>query len=189
MRGPLRSRRTYLSLMTALRGAAACLCVLACVLAAGAAAASSARDATPPAPRFHAAAGWLIVKPTRAEQPGSWRSMVVAVTTRDVAAAHPFEVFTSLTRLSKNGILIWATTIGRNRPTFTPMQWPPRLSSFRVDHGWEGQPAANVQQRLRWGVVDGWDMDVRVYFATQHPGKKLLREAQAQLDGLTLPSR
>ncbi len=115
--------------------------------------------------------------------------MVVAVTTRDVAAAHPFEVFTSLTRLSKNGILIWATTIGRNRPTFTPMQWPPRLSSFRVDHGWEGQPAANVQQRLRWGVVDGWDMDVRVYFATQHPGKKLLREAQAQLDGLTLPSR
>lgn len=175
--------------MTARRGAAACLCVLICVLAVGAAAASSARDAAPPAPRFHAAGGWLIVKPTRAEQPGSWRSMVVAVTTRDVAAARPFEVFTSLTRLSKNGILIWALTIGRNRPTFAPMQWPPRLSSFRVDHGWEGQPAANVQQRLKWGVIDGWDMDVRVYFGTEHPDRRLLRRAQAQLDRLVLPTR
>lgn len=178
-----------MSVMTARRGAAACLCVAACAVAAGAATASSARDATPPAPHFHAAAGWLIVKPTRAEQPGSWRSMVVAVTTRDVAAAHPFEVFTSLTRLSKNGILIWASTIGRNRPTFAPMHWPPRLGSFRVDHGWEGQPAPNVQQRLKWGVIDGWDMDVRVYFGTPHPNEQLLRRAQSQLDRLVLPTR
>ena len=115
--------------------------------------------------------------------------MVVGVTTRDAAAAHPFAVFTSLTRLSKHGILIWALTIGRNRPTFAPMAWPPRLSSFRVDHGWEGQPAANVQQRLKWGVINGWDMDVRVYFATQHPDRQMLREAQAELDRLVLPSR
>lgn len=115
--------------------------------------------------------------------------MIIAVIANDLAAAHPFAPFTSLTRLSTNGILIWATTIGRNRPTFAPIPWPPRLSSFRVDHGWEGQPAANVQQRLKWGVVRGWDMDVRVYFATQHPGKKLLQEAQAQLDRLVLPSR
>lgn len=69
------------------------------------------------------------------------------------------------------------------------MQWPPRLSAFRVDHGWEGQPAANVQQRLKWGVINGWDMDVRVYFGTEHPNKQLLRKAQAQLDRLILPSR
>lgn len=115
--------------------------------------------------------------------------MIVAVTAPDLAAAHPFEVFTSLERLSSTGILIWATTIGRNRPTFARMQWPPRLASFRVDHGWEGQPAANVQQRLKWGVINGWDMDVRVYFATQHPSGHLLREAQQQLDRLVLPSR
>lgn len=114
--------------------------------------------------------------------------MIVAVTTHDAVAAHPFAPFTSLRHLSKRGILIWAMTIGRNRPTFTAMAWPPRLSSFRVDHGWEGQPATNVQQRLRWGVIDGWDMDVRVYFATQHPHAQLLRKAQAQLDRLVLPS-
>jgi hypothetical protein len=166
---------------------AACLCVLACALAAGATAAPS--TSTPPGPHFRPASGWLIVKPTATEQPVSWRSMIVAVTTHDAAAAHPFLVFTSLTRLSKRGILIWAMTIGRNRPTFMAMAWPPRLSSFRVDHGWEGQPAPNVQQRLRWGVIDGWDMDVRVYFATQHPDAQLLHEAQAQLDRLVLPSR
>lgn len=115
--------------------------------------------------------------------------MIVAVTARDIAAAHPFEVFTSLKRLSPDGILIWAMTIGRNRPTFAHMQWPPRLSTFRVDHGWEGQPASNVQQRLKWGVIHGWDMDVRVYFGTQHPSKQLLREAQQQLNRLLLPKR
>lgn len=172
--------------MAAFRGAAVCLLVV-CIVAGGAAAAPKRQDAS--SPRFHPASGWLIVKPTPREQPGSWRSMIVAVTAHDAAAAHPFLVFTSLTRLSKRGILIWAITIGRNRPTFAPMQWPPRLSSFRVDHGWEGQPAANVQQRLKWGVINGWDMDVRVYFGTQHPNQRLLREAQAQLDRLVLPSR
>jgi hypothetical protein len=115
--------------------------------------------------------------------------MVVAVTAHDLEPVHPFAPFTSFTLLSPRGILVWATTVGRHRPTFAPMQWPPRLSSFRVDHGWEGQPAANVQQRLKWGVIDGWDMDVRVYFATQHPDKKLLDEARAQLNRLVLPSR
>ena len=113
--------------------------------------------------------------------------MVVAVTSRDVAAVRPFAAFTSLKRLSARGILVWAMVIGRDRPTFSPMHWPPRLSSFRVDHGWEGQPAANLQQRLKWGVIDGWDMDVRVYFATQHPDRQLLEKAQAELDRLVLP--
>jgi hypothetical protein len=115
--------------------------------------------------------------------------MVIAVTTSDLKAAHPFEAFTSLKQLSSRGILVWATTTGRHLPTFTPMRWPSRLASFRLDHGWEGQPAANVQQRLKWGVVNGWDMDVRVYFGTQRPDKKLLEDAQAQLDRLVLPHR
>jgi hypothetical protein len=50
-----------------------------------------------------------------------------------------------------------------------------------------GTTRPNIQQRLNWGVVNGWDMDVRVYFARQHPDKKLLAEAQAQLDRLVLP--
>jgi hypothetical protein len=171
-------------MMTAFRGAAACLCAFACLLAGAARAAPSALDSTPP--NVQRAAGWVIVKRSRS-QPWISSSMIVAVTAGDVSAVHPFAAFTSLTRLSPRGILVWALTIGRSRPTFAPIEWPPRLSSFRVDHGWEGQPAANVQQRLKWGVINGWDMDVRVYFATQHPDKQLLRAAQAELDRLVLP--
>lgn len=172
--------------MTVRRGAAACLCLAACAIAGVAKAAPSTRNATPPS--MHRAAGWTIVRQSRS-QPWISSSMIVAVTGTDVGAVRPFAPFTSLTRLSSSGILVWATTIGRNRPTFAAMQWPPRLSRFRVDNGWEGQPAANVQQRLEWGVVNGWDMDVRVYFAIQHPDKQLLRKAQAQLNRLVLPSR
>jgi hypothetical protein len=49
------------------------------------------------------------------------------------------------------------------------------------------QPAPNIQQRLRWVRIKGWQLDVRVYFATQHPSKRLLAEAQAELDRLMLP--
>jgi hypothetical protein len=85
--------------------------------------------------------------------------------------------------------VIWASTSGRGgaTPVFTKATWPLHLSSFRVDHGWEGQPAANVQQRLRWAVVDGWHLDVRVYLGTQHPSKTLLAQTQAELDRLRLP--
>ena len=164
------------------------LCLVSVIgLAAGAASARSSTVSLKP-PNFKPAAGWAVVRVGR-EQPYMSSSMVIAVTTADLKAARPFGAFTSLKRLSSRGILVWAMTIGRNRPTFTPMQWPPRLASFRLDHAWEGQPEANVQQRLKWGVVNGWDMDVRVYFATQHPDKKLLAEAQAELDRIVLPPR
>ena len=144
--------------------------------------------ATPPSAGLRPAPGWVIVGPSKREQPQLYRSMLVAVTAPDVAAARPFAPFTGFTRLSARGILIWVTTIGRNRPGFEPMRWPPRLSRFRVDRGWEGQPAAHVQQRLAWGAVDGWDIDVRVYFATQHPDRRLLETAQAELDRLLPPT-
>jgi hypothetical protein len=100
-----------------------------------------------------------------------------------------FNFFVGLRQLSRSGIVIWASTSGRGdaTPVFTKSRWPLRLASFRVDHGWEGQPAANVQQRLRWLVVDGWHLDVRVYFGTQHPSHRLLAKAQAELDRLRLP--
>ena len=173
-------------MMTARRGAVACLCILACLLAGAATAAPSAREVAPPSMR--AATGWVIVKRSRS-QPWISSSMIIAVTAGDLGAVHPFAAFTSLKRLSPRGILVWAGTIGRNRPTFAPIPWPPRLSSFRVDRGWEGQPAPRVQQRLKWGVIDGWDMEVRVYFGTEHPDRQLLRKAQAQIDRIVLPSR
>ncbi len=119
--------------------------------------------------------------------------MVIAVTARDAAALQPFAPFVGFKRLRPQGILVWATTLGRAGPTspfpsFPRAKWPLRLSTFRLDRGWEGQPAPNIQQRLRWAAVGGWNLDVRVYFATQHPNKKLVGDAQAELGRLLLPS-
>ena len=119
--------------------------------------------------------------------------MMVAVTARDGAVLHPFAPFLGFRRLRPRGIIIWATTIGRVTtspfPAFPRATWPLRLSTFRLDRGWEGQPAPNVQQRLRVVSVNGWNLEVRIYFATQHPDKKLLVKTQAQLDRLFPPSR
>jgi hypothetical protein len=163
-----------------------------CVLSLSAFAIAIAGDGTaaslsPPSARVRPAAGWIVVRPSRAEQPKLYKSMVVAVTTPDVAAVHPFALFTSLKGLSARGVLLWVTTIGRNRPSFERMPWPPRLASLRVERAWELQPAPNVQQRLEAGVIHDWDLDVRVYFGTQHPDRHLLEEAQAELDRLRLP--
>jgi hypothetical protein len=114
--------------------------------------------------------------------------MIAAATAGDAAVLRPFALFGSFTRLSARGIIIWALTLGRGRRGFSPLRWPPVLSTFRVDHGWEGQPATNIQQRLGVGSVNGWDLDLRVFFATQHPDAKLLELAQAELRRLLLPS-
>jgi hypothetical protein len=165
-------------LLTAIAAAAFCAYALA----------DSSDDAAAPALRIQPASGWVVVEPTKREQPELHGSMVIAVTAPDVAGARPFAPFTSLRRLTARGILVWVTTIGRHRPGFDSMGWPPRLADLRVDHGWEGQPAANVQQRHAWGEANGWDMDIRVYFGTQHPDRQLLRMAQAELDRLLPPS-
>jgi hypothetical protein len=117
--------------------------------------------------------------------------MVIAVTTDDVAVLRPFAPFVGFKRLRPRGIIIWATTIGRVTtspfPALPRVSWPLRLSAFRIDRGWEGQPAANIQQRLRAVSVHGWNLEVRVYFATQHPDRKLLAETQAQIERLLPP--
>jgi hypothetical protein len=165
----------------------------ACVIAAGGAA--TAASPAPP-PSLRPAPGWtsirslLISLSPRRSEPAASQSSVIAATAPDAAPLSPFALFTSLTRLRRGGIVVMATTIGRHRPSFhfAHARFPLRLSSFRVDHGWENQPAANIQQRLRAVTAGGWDLDVRVYFATQHPGRKLLAKAQAELDRLRLPS-
>jgi hypothetical protein len=147
-------------------------------MATAAASAPATRLAT-----FRPAPGWLVVR-ADAGNP----SLVVAVTARDAAAVHPVALFGSFKKLSRGGILVWVDTVGRGRRGFpTASVWPPEFPRFRVDHGWEGQPAANVQQRVWVGSVHGWDLDVRVFFATQHPGAALQAKAQTELDRLRLP--
>jgi hypothetical protein len=86
---------------------------------------------------------------------------------------------------------MWATTLGPVATSpflpFPRASRPLRLSAFRFDRGWEGQPPPNVQQRAV--PASGWNLKVRDYFATQHPDEKLLAEAQSQVGRLLLPSR
>jgi hypothetical protein len=115
---------------------------------------------------------------------------VWALTARsNLAALAPFDFATNLRHLSRDAVYIWASTDGRGGAAngFKESRWPLRLSRFRVDRGWEGQPTPNVQQRLDWVAVRGWHLDVRVYFATQQPSKRLLHAAQHELDRLLLP--
>lgn len=112
-----------------------------------------------------------------------------AVTAQDAAVVRPVSLFGSFRKLSRDGgILVWVDTAGWGREGFPiAAAWPPRLPSFRVDRGWEGQPAANIQQRVWLRSVHGWDLDIRVFFATQHPSLALKARAQAELNRLRLP--
>ena len=106
------------------------------------------------------------------------------------AGAGPYGFTDGLERLRGNGVVIVAATIGRGGAGqgWALGRWPLRLSSFRIDRGWEGQAADNIQQRLRWVAVRGWDLDIRVYFGTQHPSTSLLASVQAELNRLTVPA-
>ena len=165
------------------------ICALMVTASAGAAVASPGSALLPP-PVFRASPYWVTVT-TGPTNPRRVPPQVWAITVRsNVGALVPFGLFNGLRRLSRNGVLIWATTSGRGGPTkvYTRARWPLQVaSSFRVDRTWEGQVARNVQQRLRWASVSGWRLDVRVYFGTQHPSKKLLRRTQAELERLQLP--
>jgi hypothetical protein len=171
-------------------GLVLCLCLLVAAQLAGAASVSRSSSPVLPAPTFRSSPAWWTIT-TGSTKPSGLAPQVWAITTArsNAAALVPFDLFNGLRRLSRGAVLIWATTAGRGGPTgtFTRASWPLRLPTFRVDRMWEGQPALNVQQRLRWASVGGWQLDVRVYFATQHPGEGLLRAAQAELDRLLLP--
>jgi len=150
--------------------------------------AGSATAAPPlPPPSFRPAVGWwtLSTGPTAKIAPEVW-----AASDRGTDQESLFDLFVGLKRLSSGGIVVWASDLGKGGPTsvFTKTGWPLRLGSFRLDRSWKGQPAANVQQRVRTAAVAGWHLDVRIYFGTQHPTKATLAKAQAELDRLVLPT-
>lgn len=165
------------------------ICTLMLATVGAALARLGSRHALLPPPSFRPNVGWWTVT-TGPTDPTEQAPQVWAITARsNTAALVPFDLFNGLKHLSPQAIVIWASDEGPGgaTPTFTRAHLPLRLASFRLDRMWEGQPAPNIQQRLRWATVNGWHLDVRVYFATQHPGKKLLAQAQAELDRLLLP--
>jgi hypothetical protein len=179
-------------MMALLRGVAAALAIIAFVvgpLGEGARSAPSGCVRVPP-PGVRTSPLWVTLT-TGATNPATMTPQLWGITTRgNVSALRPFDLFNGLRGLSRDAILIWSSTAGQGVPTrvFTRARWPLQISSsFRIDHSWEGQPAPRIQQRLRWAWVRGWRLDVRVYFGTQRPNKRLLTSAQAELNRLLLP--
>lgn len=101
----------------------------------------------------------------------------------------PLNIFAGLRQLASSGALIWASTASHGHyENFNYAAWPPQLSAFRIQRGWEGQPEQRIQQRLWWFTSRGWSFDIRVYFGTQHPSAALVAAVQTELDHLTLPA-
>jgi hypothetical protein len=157
------------------------------------AAAAAQGSGTLPPPGIRSNPAWLTVTTGPTNRSQHEPPQLFAITARwnsDAHALTPFDVFSGLKRLDASGALIWATTIskGGHPFAFKHVAWPPRLVDFRLDHGWEGQPLPRIQQRLLWIAAGAWNLDVRVYFGTQHPSKPLLAAVQAELNRLALPA-
>ena len=98
----------------------------------------------------------------------------------------------TVTRLEPDAIVVWACASvpsGNGSSNFSPATLPLKLSDADVQPGWEGQPNGDAPQYLLWRSANGYDLDVRVFFGTQHPSAGSLEEAQAELDRLEVPRR
>jgi hypothetical protein len=73
-------------------------------------------------------------------------------------------------------------------PTFQKDRSPFSLSDADVRQLWEGQPNREVPEYLLLECVNGFDLEVRVYFGRQEPSASALARAQAELQRLMLPS-
>lgn len=167
------------------------LAVLGSLVVAVSASAADQRLGTLPPPGIHNNAAWLTLTTGAMNRSPQEAPQLFAITARsNPDALIPFDLFNGLKHLSATAALVWATTSAKGGPThvFKPVAWPPHLTDFRLDRGWEGQPLRRIQQRLLWIAAGGWRLDVRVYFGTQHPGKPLLAAVQAELNRLTLPA-
>jgi Penicillin-insensitive murein endopeptidase len=163
--------------------AAAALLLAGC----GESASTSARASlTAPRFAFRAASGWNTA--TRVG-PGCAAGAAKAATAPIAEGADDFPQKT-VKRLPADGIVIWACANvgGRNgAANFRPAALPLQVSDADVQAAWEGQPNADAPQYLLWRSVNGYDLDVRVFFGTQHPSAERLAEAQAELDRLQAP--
>lgn len=133
--------------------------VVAVAAAAGVPASGAARDARSlPPPSVHASTAWLSSSSGPTDPTKALPQLFIV--TR--APAHPrpplpLSISGGLRQLAPTGALIWASTASRGHyDHFKYDAWPPRLSHFRIDRAWEGQPQLRIQQRPLWFTSHGW---------------------------------
>ena len=89
--------------------------------------------------------------------------------------------------MNPQDIVIFASGYQEGSPPPLPAgpPLPYRLSEYRRDAGWEGQPAVNVPQYVLAASRGNHLLDVRVFFGTQAPSDRELARAQAELGTLS----
>jgi hypothetical protein len=104
--------------------------------------------------------------------------------------SHPPETLRSL---GPGDVLMQAAIIDPGGAPAAPTEAAPStdlplsLDDADVRRTWEGQVADNVPEYLFWRTVDGWQLEVRVFFGALDPAADVLATAQAQLERLRLP--
>jgi hypothetical protein len=161
--------------------------VLLAALAAGCCGGATTHEVKPattgrlPHPTLFAADGWM----TRTATTGG----IAIAEASTVPQRDPIGTFpdATLRSLPADGIVIYASGYQErtSATSFRPVPMPYRLSEFRHDQGWEGQPAANVPQYVLFTSRHRHVLDVRVFFGTQSPTGGQLAQAQAELDTLS----
>jgi hypothetical protein len=137
-----------------------------------------------PGLHFSSASGWNSLSEVGSGCPTGGATASTG-TIRDAPSDFPGE---TIRQLPTTDTLVWVcSTEGGGPAEFPPAALPLQLSDARVDEGWEGQPNVDVPQYLLWRRVGRYDLDVRVFFGSQHPTAGRLAEAQAELDRLRLP--
>ena len=69
---------------------------------------------------------------------------------------------------------------------FPERSLPLSLADADVRHSFESQPNPDVPEYLLWQRVNGFVLDVRIFFGSQEPAADLLSEAQAELERLSM---
>jgi len=84
-------------------------------------------------------------------------------------------------------VIASAYTPGVGMAYFPPGSLPPQLGDADVRAAWEGQSNKDAPEYLILDRVNGYDLEVRVYFGTQHPSDARASRAQAELARLQVP--
>jgi hypothetical protein len=153
-------------------------------------------------PLFEAAEGWHtattgVVDPDRDETPLTWAA-TDPFAQEDLDWARDTGVLFShppvtLRSLGPGDVFMQAAIINPGGAPAVPTGAAPEadlplsLADADVRPTWEGQVADNVPEYLFWRTVDGWQLEVRVFFGTLDPGADVLAAAQTHLERLRLP--
>lgn len=144
---------------------------------------------------FVPAPGWFALQPpTRSpsDRPAVAMAANVPFDSEDVVngLAEPSSLpYSTLLSLPPRGIVIVATFIAAAGEPWSSARYPTRRLPLRVrdaihyiEYGTQIRPDQPLGQYQLRATVDGWNVEVNVYFGTPRPSERLENTAQRQLD-------